>query len=303
MEDKQSGPSNAELPKDQLESKDSCGDELQSDGDGEEKPAEGNGFVTQLADSQSLSSEDSSKNDGLRSKIPRVNCPEHIILCLDVSSEMKSTSFQNKSVSDRTAFQLVQRAGEIFVKTKSKLNAQHKFCVVGLDDIPTFRNDFTSDVVNICSMLNLLHPVDELSTDGEYDMAKLFEAIQQNVTLPHVEDISLPPPYVVRLIIVYGRSYCIPVMSTRAKEIFSQLSACPYFFLDVLYVHELPSEMNLCKEIYDIFCDMDEEEDGFMLEVSRSTTRLFDHMAALVAHPLQRPKQRDTSYTLTLRED
>lgn len=38
----------------------------------------------------------------------------------------------------RTAFQLVQRAGEIFVKTKSKLNAQHKFCVVGLDDIPTF---------------------------------------------------------------------------------------------------------------------------------------------------------------------
>ena len=79
MEDKQSGPTNAELPKDQLESKDSCGDELQSDGDGEEKPAEGNGFVTQLADSQSLSSEDSSKNDGLRSKIPRVNCPEHIV--------------------------------------------------------------------------------------------------------------------------------------------------------------------------------------------------------------------------------
>lgn len=302
MEDKQSAPTNLELTKDQLETKDSCGDELQSDGDHEEKQVEGNGFVTQLADSQSLSSEDSSKNEGLRSKIPRVNCPEHIILCLDVSAEMKSTSFQNKTVSDRTAFQLVQRAGEIFVKTKSKLNAQHMFCVVGLDDIPTF-NDFTSDIVTICSMLNVLHPEDELSTEGDYDMAKLFEVIQENVTLPHVEDISLPPPYVVRLIIVYGRSFCIPRMSAKAKEIFSQLSACPYFFLDVLYVHELPSEMNLCKEIYDFFCDMDEEEDGFMLEVSRSTTRLFDHMAALVAHPLQRPKQRDTSYALTLRED
>ncbi|PFX23978.1 BRISC and BRCA1-A complex member 1 [Stylophora pistillata] len=227
MEDKQSAPTNLELTKDQLKTKDSCGDELQSDGDSDEKQVEGNGFVTQLGDNQSLSSEDSSKNDGLRSKIPRVNCPEHIILCLDLSAEMKSTSFQNKTVLDR----------------------------------------------------------------------------QENVTLPHVEDISLPPPYVVRVIIVYGRSYCIPRMSTRAKEIFSQLSACPYFFLDVLYVHELPSEMNRCKEIYDFFCDMDEEEDGFMLEVSRSTTRLFDHMAALVAHPLQRPKQRDTSYTLTLRED
>lgn len=302
MEDKQSAPTNLELTKDQLETKDSCGDELQSDGDSEEKQVEGNGFVTQLGDNQSLSSEDSSKNDGLRSKIPRVNCPEHIILCLDLSAEMKSTSFQNKTVLDRTAFQLVQRAGEIFVKTKSKLNAQHMFCIVGLDDIPTF-SDFTSDIATICSMLNILHPEDKLSTYEDYDMAKLFEVIQENVTLPHVEDISLPPPYVVRVIIVYGRSYCIPRMSTRGKEIFSQLSACPYFFLDVLYVHELPSETNRCKEIYDFFCDMDEEEDGFMLEVSRSTTRLFDHMAALVAHPLQRPKQRDTSYTLTLRED
>ena len=48
---------------------------------------------------------------------------------------------------------------------------------------------------------------------------------------------------------------------------------------------------------------MDEEEEGYMLEVSRSTTRLFDHMAALLAHPLQRPKQRDTFYKLTPRRD
>ena len=40
-----------------------------------------------------------------------------------------------------------------------------------------------------------------------------------------------------------------------------------------------------------------------MLEVSRSTTRLFDHMATLLAHPLQRPKQRDTHYLLTAREE
>ena len=45
---------------------------------------------------------------------------------------------------------------------------------------------------------------------------------------------------------------------------------------------------------------MDEEEEGNMLEVSRSTTPLFDHMAALLAHPLQRPKQRDTFYKLCL---
>ena len=40
-----------------------------------------------------------------------------------------------------------------------------------------------------------------------------------------------------------------------------------------------------------------------VLEVSRSTTRLFDHMAALLAHPLHRPRQRDTFYKLTPRGD
>ena len=30
-------------------------------------------------------------------------------------------------------------------------------------------------------------------------------------------------------------------------QILSSLLMSPYFFLDVLYVHELPSELNLCK--------------------------------------------------------
>ena len=30
-------------------------------------------------------------------------------------------------------------------------------------------------------------------------------------------------------------------------QILSSLLVSPYFFLDVLYVHELPSELNLCK--------------------------------------------------------
>lgn len=40
-----------------------------------------------------------------------------------------------------------------------------------------------------------------------------------NITLPLVEDILLPPPYVVRLVIVYGRSHCMPRVSTQAKQV------------------------------------------------------------------------------------
>ena len=39
---------------------------------------------------------------------------------------------------------------------------------------------------------------------------------------------------------------------------------------------------------------MNEEEEGYMLEVSLITTRVFDDMSALLAHLLQRPKQRGT---------
>ena len=58
----------------------------------------------------------------------------------------------------------------------------------------------------------------------------------------------------------------------------------------ILYFH--------LQEIYDLFCALDENEYGYVLEVSRSTTRLFDHMASLLAHPLQRPRQRDSQYKL-----
>ena len=51
------------------------------------------------------------------------------------------------------------------------------------------------------------------------------------------------------------------------------------------------------------FATWTKRKKGMMLKVSRSTTRLFDHMAALLAHPLQRPKQRDTFYKLTPRRD
>lgn len=308
-EGKQSEPVDTTDTQDQLSTKESLmnvDEEQHSSGDGEEDRKDGGSCVlaqpTGIGDSSSLSS-DSSENDSLRSRVPRVNCPEHIILCLDLSPEMKSMSFQCKSVPERMTFQLVQRATEIFVKTKSKMSPYHQFSIMVLDDKASWYKHFTSDVEIICSTLNRLTPEDKILSHDEFQMCDLFEAVKETITLPEVEDILLPPPYVVRLILVYGRSQCVPQMSPEAKQILSSLLESPYFFLDVLYVHELPSELNLCKEIYDKFCDMDEEEEGYMLEVSRSTTRLFDHMAALLAHPLQRPRQRDTFYKLTPRGD
>ena len=41
--------------------------------------------------------------------------------------------------------------------------------------------------------------------------------------------------------------YKINISMFYLFQILSSLLVSPYFFLDVLYVHELPSELNLCK--------------------------------------------------------
>ena len=96
MEEKVSEECNLQLTKDQVETKDTSlnfGGEGRVSGDGEEEPEEGNGFTTQLAtgkgDNLSLSSEGSSENDSLRSKVPRFNCPEHIVSKIEMAKNMR----------------------------------------------------------------------------------------------------------------------------------------------------------------------------------------------------------------------
>lgn len=85
MEDKPSESCDIELTNHQLETKDTLNvsGEERVCGDGEGESVEGNDLTTQLTaekqDSLSSGSESSSENDSLRSKVPRVNCPEHIV--------------------------------------------------------------------------------------------------------------------------------------------------------------------------------------------------------------------------------
>ncbi len=47
------------------------------------------------------------------------------------------------------------------------------------------------------------------------DISFIYSRSNERITLPRVPDVenaqSLPPPYVVRVIVLYGRSHCIPV--------------------------------------------------------------------------------------------
>ena len=51
--------------------------------------------------------------------------------------------------------------------------------------------------------------------------------------------------------------------------------------------------------IFDLLCGLDEGGWSYIFEVSRNATKLHNYFGSLLAHPLQRPAQKDVNYILT----
>ncbi|XP_072172952.1 BRISC and BRCA1-A complex member 1-like isoform X2 [Diadema setosum] len=229
-------------------------------------------------------------------RLPSVNCPEKIIICIDLASEVNKVPFLQRDGTKHLPIELVKRALSLFVRTKSNISPAHQFALVVLQETAVWLQDFTSDVEDF---LNVMFDLTNETQDCEScDLSSLFKTIASQVELPEIEDVEvLPPPYIVRTLFFYGRSAHIPEF-TNGREEQLALSSSPYFFFDVFYLHEPPSEDNCCKDIYDVFLDLDKNNTSYIHEVGRNTTQLYNKMAALVAHPLQRPEQIFSSYSL-----
>ncbi|XP_061192765.1 BRISC and BRCA1-A complex member 1-like isoform X2 [Saccostrea echinata] len=227
-----------------------------------------------IIDMQSGSKSEGSSNEDAKSRdscqddvtLPRVNCPEKIIICLDMSSEMDKVSFRSRSGDKWTPMKLVRRALSFFLHSKQRINKNHQFALVHLFDKASWVKDFTG---NIKSIMNALDDLSETVELQSFNATSLFDLIHQCVPLPEVEgDVTiLPPPYVVRMLFIYGRSNGL--IEFHDKE-----------------------------EIFDRLCDFDEKGMSYIFEAARNPTRLYDQMSQLLAHPLQRPLQGEVSYRL-----
>ncbi|XP_062512133.1 BRISC and BRCA1-A complex member 1-like [Corticium candelabrum] len=221
--------------------------------------------------------------------LPRVNCKEKIIFCIDLSHEMLSTSFQSKTSEPRSMLVLSKMAVDMFTKIKTHIGSHHEIAFIALRDKAEWVHDFTRHYRVVCSALTQLHTQ---QTAEEFDLSSLFSVILDHVELPEVPDVTLPPPYTVRVILMYGRSQSLPTLNSEAgKEALATLSRCPYFFLDVLYIHEVPSSSNQCERIFDELYHLDLRVANYCVEASQHTVKIFNLMGALLAHPLQRPIQ------------
>lgn len=227
--------------------------------------------------------------------LPKVNVAERIILCIDISEDPDFTPFKLGDGTKYSPLYMVKRISEIFMYSKSIMDKNHQFALVVMQNDATWMRDFTSNPREIVTVMEDLSEVPQ--TDA-FNLTSLFDVIEQNVVLPEVSDLEIiPPPYVVRTVLLYNRSYCMPEF-TYGRQAFDKLVSSHYFTLDVLYIHEPASERNKCEEIYNVLCDLDEKGFSYVFEVSRNATKLHDCMAKLLGHPLQRPIQKNAYYKL-----
>jgi len=229
-------------------------------------------------------------------KPPSVNCPEKIVICLDLSAEIESTLFSSRAGDKFSGLELAKQSIKMFVMHKSQMNPNHEFALLCFHDEAKMVHKMTKRVNKLLNTLEDCEMASQSSAEP-LNMAQMFETIQESVNLPEIATNieKLPPPYIVRVLMVYGRSHSVPeAMDSLAQK---ELESSPYFFTDVLYIHEPLSEDNSCEEVFDALCQLDHREMAYIFEVSRYTP-ILNCAAKLLAHPLQRPRQLEAAYKI-----
>lgn len=236
-------------------------------------------------------------------RVPRVNCPEKVIICLDLSEEMSLPKLESFNGSKTNALNIFQKMIEMFVRTKHKIDKRHEFALVVVNDDALWLSGFTSDPRELCSCLYDL----ETNVCESFNLEDLLNVIRQKIELPLMENVqTIPPPYVVRTVLIYSRH--AGQLQFNPSEAVGKMLQSPYFFFDVVYLHngvEDQGDETSWRENYTSFCNLDSKGMCYRYEVSLSgpAIELHNCMAKLLAHPLQRPFQSHASYSLLEGED
>lgn len=227
--------------------------------------------------------------------LPSYNVPEKIIIVYDRVQDENFTSFQLNNGKKYNPFYMMKNALKFFLTNKLNLNELHEFALLVLNqNTAHWAHDFTRDVQDILDKLDCLT---ECDTEDRFDMSSVFDIIcgQISLCLPN-ENSCIPPPYIVRAICLYGRSYTIPFFDQTSA--IRDLLSSKYFTFDVCMTHEPPCISNHAAMIFEELQKFD--SNGYAFSVHRNSAKLHEAMAKLLAHPLQRPYQNFAKYSINM---
>ncbi|KOB68576.1 BRISC and BRCA1-A complex member 1 [Operophtera brumata] len=228
--------------------------------------------------------------------LPNVNVPEKIIICLDVCYDNNNALYRLGDGTTFTPVNMMKRVLDFFLYSKNAINKNTEFALLILKgNEPCWVQNMTSNLRDIINAVDYLNA--EECTSENFDFKKIFQMVKQKVEIPEYKEgeCILPPPCVVRMIVLYSRSNCIPLIS-QDDPCLIFLKKQMYFYIDILLAHEDDCSTYKCEGIYDALQYLDNGY-SYVYEVSRNATKIHDCIAKLLAHPLQRPLQKHTDYS------
>uniref|UniRef100_A0A6P7GPU9 BRISC and BRCA1-A complex member 1-like isoform X3 n=1 Tax=Diabrotica virgifera virgifera TaxID=50390 RepID=A0A6P7GPU9_DIAVI len=215
--------------------------------------------------------------------LPNINVPEKIILVIDRAQDEHCTSFAEAN-GKYTPLSMLRKSLHLFVNLKHSINKNHEFAIVLLNEnTATWALPFTSELRKVN---NCIEKITQCEVEDTFNMNLVFEEILPNIKIPQDE---IAPPYIIRTIICYGRSYTIPEIKFSEKIV--KLLDNPFFICDVLMTHEPVDDSNYCNKIFECLQNIDRKGISYFFPVGRSALRLHNSMAKLLGHGLQRPFQ------------
>ncbi|NXQ00630.1 BABA1 protein, partial [Vidua macroura] len=178
--------------------------------------------------------------------------------------------------SRSNALTVAQKMIEMFVRTKHKIDKSHEFALVVVNNDATWGwHRCQGGPGGGTGVAQVPGPALTLSSD----LDGLFNLIQQKIELPVTDNVqTIPPPFVVRTILVFGRPRCQP------------------HFCGGEPVKVRPRS----PDMFGFFGSLDTKGTNYKYEVALAGPALELHncMAKLLAHPLQRPCQSHAHYGL-----
>lgn len=245
---------------------------------------------------QNFHEEETSDEEVKSDNLPSYGVPEKIIIVYDRAQDEQFTHFELKTGKMFAPAIMIKHSLNIFLRNKNAINQNHEYALMILNENGvSWIQDFTTEIQNI---IDRLEDIPECDAEDVFDLNSVFEAISSNVKLYDTSNINegVPPPYTIRTLFLYSRSYTIPTLK-RTKEI-SELLDFPYFIFDVCMTHEPPSSSNHSNKIFEILQNIDKKGLSYYFSVHRCPIKLYIAMAKLLSHPLQRPSQSRAKYSL-----
>ncbi|CAK1545907.1 unnamed protein product [Leptosia nina] len=227
--------------------------------------------------------------------LPNVNVPERIIICLDVCCDNQNSMYRLGDGTTFSPINMLKRVLDFFIHSKHAINKETQFALVLLKETDAYlAHTFTNNVKDIINTIDYVH-IEECESDN-FDFKHVFDIIKREVEIPEYKQTQcmIPPPYVVRMIVLYSRSNCVPLI-LQEDPYLNFLKMQMYFYIDLLFAHEEECNLFKCEEIYDTLQDLDNGY-SYVFEVSRNAAKIHECIAKLLAHPLQRLLQKNTDY-------